>query len=126
MLSFFKPLMNGGANRLSPAEAVQQVNAGDAILVDVREADELRASGKARGALHLPLSAIAQKCNPQSGHFERKLQPALNGEKPVVLYCASGARSGRAADVLRANGFANVQNLGSLRDWVAGGGAVVR
>lgn len=125
MLSFFKPRITG-ADRLSPADAVRQVNAGEAILVDVREADELRASGKAKGALHLPLSAIPQKCDPQSGHFERKLQPALSDGRPVVLYCASGARSGRAAEVLRAKGFANVQNLGSLRDWVAGGGAVVR
>lgn len=125
MLSFLKPIF-AGAERLDPAEAVRMVESGDAILADVREADELRASGKAKGALHLPLSTLAQKSDPKSGHFERKLQSALDGGKPLILYCASGARSGRAADLLRANGFGDVRNLGSLRDWLAGGGAIVR
>ena len=124
MLSFLKPLF-AGAPRLDPAEAVRLVTSGAAILADVREADELRA-GKAKGALHLPLSMLARTSDPKSGHFERKLQAALNGGKPLILYCASGARSGRAAGMLRAKGFAEVHNLGSLRDWVAGGGAVQR
>jgi rhodanese-related sulfurtransferase len=124
MLSFLKPLFAGNP-RLDPAEAVRLVASGAAILADVREADELR-TGKAKGALHLPLSTLARTSDPKSGHFERKLQAALDGGKPLILYCASGARSGRAADVLRANGFGAVHNLGSLREWVAGGGAVQR
>ena len=125
MLSFLKPLF-AGTPRLDPAEAVRLVTSGAAILADVREADELRAGGKAKEALHLPLSTLARTSDPKSGHFERKLQAALNGGKPLILYCASGARSARAAGMLRAKGFAEVHNLGSLRDWVAGGGAVQR
>ncbi len=125
MLSFLKPLFSS-APRLDPTDAVRLVTSGEAILADVREADELRASGKAKGALHLPLSTLARTSDPKSGHFERKLQAALDGGKPLILYCASGARSGRAADMLRAKGFTDVHNLGSLRDWMAGGGTIQR
>lgn len=125
MLSLFRPLF-GGADRMNPAEALALVQGGGAILIDVREADEVRASGKAKGAINLPLSTLAQRANPMSGHFERKLQPALKEGKPLILYCASGARSDRAAGVLRGLGFATVHNLGGLGDWTRAGGAVAR
>ena len=108
--------------RINPSEAIARVKNGSLTLIDVREPGELRQSGKARGALHIPLGQIAAQTDPNSGHFNRKLDPA----KAVALYCASGARSGRAADVMRAHGFAEVYNLGTLHDWQLSGGAVVR
>jgi len=123
MMSFIKSLF-APSPRLAPAEAVRMVGSGAAIIADVREADEIRATGKARGALHLPLSALPQAGDPKSGRFERKLKPALKGGLPVIVYCASGARSEQAARMLRAKGFGTVHNLGGLRDWVAGGGMV--
>jgi len=125
MLSFLKPLFAGSA-RIDAREALRMVEARQALLIDVRESDELRAGGRARGALHLPLSRIAEQGNPRSGHYERKLGPALQQGLPLLLYCASGARSGRAAGVLRNLGFQDVRNLGSLRDWLAAGGALQR
>ncbi|HHX91633.1 MAG TPA: sulfurtransferase [Paracoccus sp.] len=123
MMSFLKSLF-AGSPRLAPAEAVRMVGDGAAIIADVREDAELRSTGKAKGALHLPLSALPQAGDPGSGRFERKLNPALEAGLPVIVYCASGGRSEQAARVLRAQGFATVHNLGGLRDWVAGGGMV--
>ncbi len=37
-------------------------------------------------------------------------------DKPIVLYCASGARSGQAMRFLKQNGFADVVNAGGLDD----------
>jgi rhodanese-related sulfurtransferase len=108
--------------RINPSEAIARVKDGTLTLIDVREAGELRQSGKAKGALHIPLGQIGAQTDPKSGHFNRKLDPS----KAVALYCASGARSSRAADVMRANGFAEVYNLGTLHDWQLSGGAVVR
>lgn len=108
--------------RIAPSEAVSRAKAGSLTVIDVREAGELRQSGKAKGALHIPLGQIGAQTDPNSGHFNRKLDTG----KAVALYCASGARSGRAANILRANGFAEVYNLGTLQDWQASGGAVVR
>jgi phage shock protein E len=38
-------------------------------------------------------------------------------DRPIVLYCASGARSAHAKRVLARHGFAAVRNLGSIRAW---------
>ncbi|MCL1628432.1 rhodanese-like domain-containing protein [Roseibaca sp. V10] len=108
--------------RINPSEAVARVKAGTLTLIDVREAGELRQTGKARGALHIPLGQIGAQTDPASGHFNRNLDTG----KAVALYCASGARSARAADVMRANGFTEVHNLGTLHDWQLSGGAMVR
>lgn len=108
--------------RINPSEAIARVKDGTLTLIDVREAGELRQSGKAKGALHIPLGQIGAASDPKRGHFNRKLDTG----KALALYCASGARSGRAADLLRANGFTEVYNLGSLRDWQLSGGAIVR
>ncbi|MCH8466495.1 MAG: rhodanese-like domain-containing protein [Roseinatronobacter sp.] len=120
MFSFLKP--RPSAQRINPSEAIARAAAGTLTLIDVREAGELRQSGKAKGALHIPLSDIGAQTDPANGHFNRKLAR----DKAVALYCASGARSGRAAQVMAANGFAEVYNLGSLQDWKLSGGPVVR
>ena len=46
--------------------------------------------------------------------------------KPVCVYCASGGRSGRAAQMLQQMGYDQVHNVGGLGDWIAGGGQVVK
>lgn len=49
-----------------------------------------------------------------------QLQPRINeiGDKnaPVILYCASGARSAFAVRVLKGSGFTDVVNAGGLYD----------
>ena len=37
-------------------------------------------------------------------------------DKPIVLYCASGARSGQGARLLKQAGFTDVINAGGLDD----------
>lgn len=120
MLGFLKP--KPATRRINPSDAIRQAACGALTLIDVREASELRQTGKAKGALHIPLSQIAIQTNPKSGHFNRK----LSQDKPVAIYCASGARSDRAAKAMTVNGFATVYNLGSLQDWKLSGGPLVR
>lgn len=125
MFNLFNSL-KGGSPAPSPAEAVQAVAAKRAIVVDVREEAEVRSSGKAKGALNLPLSRLHLAADPNSGHFDKHLATAKKEGHAVYLYCASGARSGRAAGMLRNYGFENVHNLGNLSAWAQGGGQVVR
>lgn len=125
MFNLFGKLMNGGP-RLDPAEVVRQVTEGKALLVDVREEGEVRSGGKAKGSLNLPLSNLHMSADPKSGHFDKRLSKALKTQTPVYLYCASGARSSRAAGMLRNNGFEAVHNLGNLGAWHSGGGDVLR
>ena len=125
MFNLFGSMMNSGP-RLDPVEVVRQVTAGEALLVDVREEDEVRFGGKAKGSLNLPLSRLHLSADPNSGHFDKRLAKARKAGQPIYLYCASGARSGRAAGLMRNHGFEQVHNLGNLHSWHAAGGAVVR
>lgn len=123
MFGFFR---SAPTPRLDPAEAVRAVAENRALLVDVREPDELRATGKAKGAVNLPLSRLGELANPASGQADKRLKAAREAGLPVYAYCASGARSDRAAAILRQHGHAEVVNLGNLGTWQAGGGPVVR
>ncbi len=42
-----------------------------------------------------------------------------------MLHCASGGRAALAGKLLRDMGYAEVWNLGGLKDWKDGGGSVV-
>lgn len=119
MLSFLNP---SRAARIAPAEAIARHARGEITLVDVRDISELRATGRAKGAVHLPLMLLPQKADPRHPEHD----PALSVDRPVVVYCASGARSARAAEILKTLGYAQVFNLGGLGDWAAAGGAISR
>lgn len=125
MFNLFNSMMGGGA-ALNPADAVKAVAEKRAVVIDVREEAEVRASGKAKGALNIPLSRLHLSADPNSGHFDKHLAQARKEGQAVYLYCASGARSGRAAGMMRNYGFENVHNLGNLSAWAQGGGQVVR
>ena len=90
---------------ISSAEARKLVAEGGARLLDVRTPGEF-AAGHLDGALNVPvqeLDASLKKVGPK--------------EKPVVVYCASGARSAMAARLLKANGWKTVRNLGAMSRW---------
>lgn len=125
MFNFFQSMMNSGP-AVSPADAVRAVADKRAVVVDVREADEVRATGKAKGALNLPLSRLHLLADPNSGHCDKTLLAAKKAGHEVYLYCASGARSSRAAGVLRQRGYDKVHNLGNLNAWAQGGGQIAR
>lgn len=91
------------------AQAARAIEAGTAVLIDVREPDEW-AGGVAGPAKLLALSAFRRR----QGDWPTFLQ--ANREKRLLLYCQSGARSGSAAATLRREGFDAV-NLGSLSRW---------
>ena len=111
-----RPLLFGG-KRISVAEAQAKIAEGTAVLVDVREPGEWQ-SGVAEPAELLPVSDLLAD--------RRQWKPflAANKDKEILLYCASGIRSGNAAMVLKREGF-KVANVGSFRRW-AGAGLPVR
>jgi rhodanese-related sulfurtransferase len=117
MLSFLRPGPSGPKPALS--DLLQQAAAGKLVLIDVRELAEARASGVADGARVIPLSLVPLKADPR--------QPGCEVPQglPVAVYCASGARSASAAQVLKKLGYDEVTNLGGLRDVAAAGAKVV-
>ena len=106
-------------NQLTVPDIAAKLAQGQMLLIDVREIAEAKATGKAEGAMVIPLSLLPLEADPKQPGCA--LQPGL----PVAVYCASGARSGMAAVLLKRLGYGPVSNLGGLRDWAAGGGKVV-
>ena len=83
------------------------------VVVDVREPVEWQ-SGHVAGALHIPLGDLPA----------RVASELPDRSAPLLLYCRSGARSGRASEYLVANGYTDVVNLNGLIDaWPRRGGA---
>jgi rhodanese-related sulfurtransferase len=70
-----------------------------AQLVDVRSPEEF-SSGSCPGSLNIPLDSLGARAGE------------LDKEKTLILCCASGARSGIAAGMLKRQGFKNVINAG--------------
>lgn len=119
----FNPFKSKSAGvQISMADAVEQAAAGKLILIDVRDGSELAQSGKAEGALHVPLMSVQMKVDPKSP----EVLPELSIDTPVGVYCASGARSGMAARAMLKMGYKSVHNLGGLGNWINAGGKIVR
>ncbi len=106
---------------ISPQEAAQ-LQAMGALIVDVRDAPELQANGKVKGALHVSRGMLEFKADPHSPYHD----PAFDPHKTVILYCASGGRSALSGKALKELGFRDVRNLGGFSDWVNSGGVVER
>jgi rhodanese-related sulfurtransferase len=93
---------------VDPLEAKKQIDAGAAVLIDVREAEEY-AAARIDGSTLFPLSA-----------FDPNAHAALKG-KQVIVHCLMGGRSMRAAQALApVLGAANVRSMaGGLNAWQA-------
>jgi rhodanese-related sulfurtransferase len=109
------PLINrqlAGAT-VNTLQATRLINDG-AVVLDVREPAEF-------GAGHL-----ANSRNIPTGELDRRLAELPAG-KPVVVVCASGPRSARAAAVLRKAGRTDVFCLdGGVSGWRQAGLPVVK
>ena len=94
---------------LSPQAVAEALQAGEILLVDVREPYEFDAE-RIKGSISLPLSAIDPAAVPQAEG------------KTVVLSCAGGVRSARAAEYLQATGLDVKHHLaGGLYAWKLAG-----
>lgn len=76
-----------------------------AKLVDVRTPSEY-GGGHIEGAINIPLNELGGRMSEL-------------GDKagPIVVYCRSGGRSGKAKQQLQAEGFSAVYNLGPMTAW---------
>lgn len=97
-----------GFKEVDPNFVIQAAAQG-AHLIDVRTEAEV-AQGVIDGAVHIPLHLLPLRAAdvPQ--------------DKPVVIYCRSGARSAQACAFMAAQGFSNMHNLsGGLMSWARSG-----
>jgi rhodanese-related sulfurtransferase len=95
-------------------EAVErELASGDAVLIDLREAEEL-ANGRIPGSVHVPRGMLEFRADPTSTYHQQPLDPS----KRVILHCASGGRSALAASTLQSMGYSKVAHLdGGFNAW---------
>lgn len=94
----------------SPApEIAKQRLAQNALILDVRTAGEF-AEGHLAGALLMPVQEMPARL--------AEIQNWMEGDRsrPIVVYCRSGGRASRAAQMLHDAGYENVTNGGGLKD----------
>ncbi len=100
-------LQPAGYREVAPLAVLPHL--GELRIVDVREPDEyVGPLGHIAGAALVPLSTVPEAA------------AAWDRDQPVLLICRSGARSGRAAAFLAAQGYRNLFNLtGGMLAWDA-------
>jgi rhodanese-related sulfurtransferase len=113
---------NAAVPRISVSEAHAMIEKGDALVVDVRDAPEVTASGKVKGAVNVSRGMLEFRADPESPYHD----PRFDKSRTVILYCASGGRSALAGKVLKDMGYEKVFNLGGFKDWADSGGEVDR
>jgi phage shock protein E len=91
-----------GPGRPASSKTVREKLETGATVIDVRTGGEF-ASGAYPRAKNIPLDSL-----------QAKLGKLGEKDTPIVVYCASGSRSSRAARILRAAGFTDVTNAGGL------------
>lgn len=88
--------------RISGADARAKVEAG-ALLLDVRSPTEF-GGGALPGAKNIPVQSLKSRMGE------------LDKSRAVIVYCASGMRSSRAASTLKSAGF-EVYDIGPKSAW---------
>lgn len=105
-------------NSISPADAHDRQQAGDAILIDIRDIRELQRDGRINGAFHAPRGMLEFWADPDSPYHKDIF--ATEGE--LVLFCASSWRSALAAKTLQDMGLSNIRDMdGGFTAWRTAG-----
>ena len=86
-------------HNISVTDAAEKLKNG-AVLIDVRTPGEF-ASGAHKGAVNIPVDEL-----------NRITEVVKDKNKPVLLYCQSGARAAAACAKLRSMGYSDVSNVG--------------
>lgn len=100
-----------GIKHITPAEAMVALTNHEAVLIDVREENEvLIESVPLDNVLYHPMSVILDRL------------PHITKNQNIILGCPGGVRSSKVANLLRIQGYPNVANLdGGFTAWKAQG-----
>ncbi len=98
------------SNKLSQAEAKEQLDSGENIvLIDVRGISEF-AQGHIEKAINIPMDVVANEIE--------KVVP--NKDQKIFVNCLSGGRSKASCSLIEAKGYTNVYDIGGVNSWSYG------
>ena len=90
-----------GFKDISPTDATRLLNHEDALMLDIRTANEYR-DGHIIDSKHIPVNELASRLTELEKHKNSH----------IIAYCRSGNRSITACKTLKKNGFEHIHNLG--------------
>jgi predicted sulfurtransferase len=73
---------NAAVPRLEPTKVGEMMKAGEVLLLDVRDAPEIDATGKIKGAIHVSRGMLEFRADPESPAHDRAFQRG----RTVVVY----------------------------------------
>ena len=103
---------NAVVPKLDPARVREMANREDVVILDVRDAPEVQASGKLKGAVNVSRGMLEFRADPESPYYN----PAFQKDKTVLVYCASGGRSALVGKILKDFGYGTVYNIGGFKE----------
>lgn len=92
--------------KLSTAEVTSKVNNENAVLIDIRDANEFK-SGHITNAINIPHSQLGNRTDELKSY---------EGQ-PLVLVCKDGQRSGMAGKTLQQQGLKVFRLGGGILEW---------
>jgi rhodanese-related sulfurtransferase len=104
---------NAVVPKITPDQAAEMIKNGSTLVLDVRDAPEVAASGKIAGAINVSRGMLEFRADPESPYHDKNFDKG----KSVILYCASGGRSALAGKLLNDMGYDKVYNVGGFKDW---------
>lgn len=97
------------AGSVTPQDAWALFQSGEAVLIDVRTAEERRFVGHVPETKHVAwMTGLSLSRNPR---FVKELEAKAGKDDVVLLLCRSGKRSAAAAEAAAKAGFKNVFNI---------------
>ena len=102
-----------GAYTVTAAEAVELIEAGDRVVIDVRSPAEF-AEAHVVGALNIDVNGPS---------FSEQIAE-LDVDEPYLVYCRSGNRSAQAASQMEDIGIKDIADAGGLAELAAAGAPV--
>ncbi len=114
-MASYRELLKEVKDRIVEVDAREAAELDGAVWIDVREQDEWDEG-------HIPGAVLVPR-----GNLESRIEGIVaDRTKPIVIYCASAARSAFAADSLSALGYEHPVSLaGGFTEWKRNGGEVV-
>ena len=103
---------NAAVPRLNPVEVRDMIAKGNVLIVDVRDAPELAAAGKLKGAVNISRGMLEFRADPESPYHD----PAFQKDKTVLVYCGSGGRAALVGKTLNDFGYRSVFNAGGFKE----------
>jgi hypothetical protein len=112
---------NAAVPHISPAQAKELIAKGDAVVVDVRDALEVRSTGKVAGALHIPCGVLEFQADPELPSHNKALDKAKT-DRLLRVRRALGPGRQDPQDM----GYTQVLNGGGFMDLAQSGVPVER